>query len=244
MRSVLVAREFDDFSRILADSGFAVINCPVIETTELYDLADVEKRIKHLAEYDAAFFTSPRSAEIFLEKWRALGGPLPRKIYALGNRTRNIFEIAGIDVVFDEKARTAAEMIASIPNAEIAGRRFLFVRGRKSMRTIPELLSPRALVDEWVVYDTRAIDIPSEIRLKIEHEAEAGNLAAVCFFSPSGAESFFAQINVQSLVGVQIAAIGETTAKYLDSRGIRVGLISEAPEAPSFARQLLVLLGK
>lgn len=244
MRSVLVAREFDDFSRILDDGGFAAINCPVIETAELDDPANDEERLQHLAEYDAAFFTSPRAAEIFLKKWRAAGSPLPKKIYALGGRTRTVFENGGIDVVFDEKARTAAEIIALISNDEKRSRRFLFVRGRKSMRTIPELLSPRATVDEWVVYDTRAIDIRPETRLKIEAEAEAGRLAAACFFSPSGVESFLAQIEMQNLAGVTIAAIGETTGRYLESRGIRAAIISEVPEASSFARQLLDFLGK
>ena len=34
MKPVLVVRKFDDFSRILAENDFPVINCPTIETVE------------------------------------------------------------------------------------------------------------------------------------------------------------------------------------------------------------------
>ena len=244
MRSVLVAREFDAFSRILRDGGFAVINCPVIETAESDDLTGLEERIRSIENYDAAIFTSPRAAEIFLKKREMLGGGLPRKIYALGGRTRKIFESEGIAAACDEKAGTASEMIASIPKEELIGRRLLFVRGRRSMMTVPELLGSIAEVVETIVYDTRSVEIKAETRRQIEKEAAAGTLAAACFFSPSGAESMLEQIDPLILANVSIAAIGRTTAGYLKERGIKTALISEVPEAEAFARRLAAYLGR
>ncbi len=45
MREILVVREFDNFSRILSESGLKVINCPTIEVAPLEDLSDFEAKL-------------------------------------------------------------------------------------------------------------------------------------------------------------------------------------------------------
>lgn len=241
MQSVLVAREFDEFSRILAKSGFAVINCPTIETAESEDLSDLESKIERIEEYNGIFFTSPRAAEIFLKK-RQSSAAYPGRIYVLGVRARDLFDNRGFDVFYNEYARDANEMLASIPKDELAGGRFLFVRGRRSLSKVSEVLGAIAAVDEAVVYETRAVCITDAVRAQIDIEAAAGRLVAACFFSPSGAESMLAQLESRVFDDTCIAAIGLTTAGFLAERGLSVDLISKTAEAGVFARELIGFL--
>ena len=238
MRKILIIREFDNFSRVLAANDYEIINLPLIETKAIDDLSEFETKLENIENYDGVFLTSKQAAEIFKEKVQAT---FCGKVYVLGSRSYEILKDANLSLHFDETANTAREMLENIAFEELKDKKFLFVRGDKSLRIVPEFLSKIASVDEAVVYETRNIAVEID---KINELHEKFNFVAVCFFSPSAAESFIEQFGAEILHQTIIAAIGKTTAEFLETRNLQVNFVSSKATAEDFAVELINYLGK
>jgi uroporphyrinogen-III synthase len=235
MTRVLVVRKFDNFSRILTERGLTIINCPTIETTEHENLHGLRAKIS-AKSYDGIFLTSRAATEIacreiFCKNFNQVG-----KIYVLGRSSFDLLKDKNLDLFFSETANTAREMLAAIPPEDLKNKRFLFIRGEKSLRVVPEFLKELAEIDEAVVYETRKIKV--EENLKSEIEARSGEIEAACFFSPSGAESFLEQFGAAVLTPMKIAAIGKTTADFFAKIDLKVDFIPTRSSAEDFAREL------
>jgi len=234
---VLVVRRDDRFSELLRESGFEAHNLELISAEPLDDQTELNARLEHLNEYDGLFFTSPLAAEVFVAAEKGFDG----KIFALGWRAKNVLESAGFDVVFIEAANTAAEMMGNLDLRELTGKRLLFIRGNKSMRTVVELMDGKAAVDEVVVYETKTME-PNEATLReLRSRFQAGRIDWVCFFSPSGVEAF---CDIFEKPLSKMAAIGETTAKTLAGAGLTADLISTEATAETFADELTKVIKK
>jgi uroporphyrinogen-III synthase len=235
--AILVVREFDNFSRILTENSFAVINCPLVETVAREDLDDLGDEITS-GNYDGIFLTSRRATEIFrdelVDKTFDFGG----RIYVLGKSGFEILSGTKLDVYFDAAANTAREMLEKIPVEDLREKRFLFIRGTKSLGTIPDFLKGKARLDEKIVYETRQIAVDVNLKSEIAAKLKAGAFAAACFFSPSGAESFLEQFGAQGLHRTKIATIGTTTADFLEKKSLKVDFTPTATSAEDFAVEL------
>lgn len=234
---ILVAREFDEFSRLLEENGLAIINFPLIKTLPLEDLSELDEKLAGAEKYDGLFFTSPRAAEVFLQ--RNLPGKFSRKIYVLGNRTRILFENADFETVFRAEANTAEELINSFDASEFAGKRFLFLRGDRSLRAIPELLKTSAEVDEIIVYRTVENPLDENLTGEIGEKFRRREIDWVCFFSPSAVESLVKTFGAFSLSETKIAAIGATTAKKAAAQNLKVEFVSPKASAADYAFGLI-----
>lgn len=239
---ILIVRDYDLFSSILVEQGFSVINFPTIKTEKLADYAELEKVIAEIENFDGIFITSPNAAEPFLEKLGETKKSYRGKIYILGNRTNELFTKASIEIVFYENAKNAAELINLIPKNELNGEKFLYLCGNRSLRIIPEMLENLAEVQELIVYKTSATEANAKESDRVKKKLEEGRIAAVCFFSPSGAESFLEQFDVSILHQTSIATIGKTTAEFFERQNLKVGFVSSKPTAENFAIELLEYL--
>lgn len=235
---ILVVREFDKFSALLKENGFEVINFRAIETLPIEDLSALEKKLETIEKYDGLFFTSPKAAEVFLASFRNKKLGFCGKIYVLGNRTKLLFKTANFEIVFRENANTAEEFINSFDKSEFAGKNFLFPRGDKSLRAIPKLLETVAKVDEIIVYRTVESSIDENVIREIREKLRGGGINWICFFSPSGIESFMKKLDDVSLNEAKIAAIGATTAKKA-AENLKVDFISPKASAEDFAFGLI-----
>ncbi|HEY8562157.1 MAG TPA: uroporphyrinogen-III synthase [Pyrinomonadaceae bacterium] len=238
MTPVLVLRKFDEFSRILTENDFKVINCPTIETVESGDSPDLAAKVS-ARRYDGVFLTSRQATAIAAREIFSNGFAYAGKVYVLGKRSFELLKDKNLDLFFSESANTAGEMLASIPLEDLRNKRFLFVRGEKSLRAVPEFLGKIAAVDEAVVYETRRVAVEEDLKAKIETRLRAGEIAAACFFSPSGAESFLAQFGAQSLRRTKTAAIGKTTADFLERRNLKANFVAAKATAEDFAAELI-----
>jgi uroporphyrinogen-III synthase len=235
--AILVIRNDDRFSLLLREARFEVVNLELIGTKPLADMSELREKLAKLSEYDGIFFTSPVAAEIFVNERNGSNG-FHGDVYALGQRAGKVLADAKLNVKSSEAANTAEELLASFTDQEFDGKRFLFVRGEKSIRTIAERLGGKAAVDEVVVYKTEAADVePATIR-DLELRLSNGEIGRVCFFSPSAVERF------KELFGdrkepVKIAAIGTTTADAAKQAGFDVDFISPRSNAENFAGGLI-----
>lgn len=235
--AILVIRSDDEFSRALIDAGLEVVSLELIETKPVGDLTELRERVSRLSEYDGVFFTSPVAAKIFVDEREKANG-FHGRVYAFGRRAHNVLAAAGLNVKQSVTANTAEEMLNEFGDDEFAGKRFLFVRGEKSLRTIPERLVKLAIVDEVSVYKTEAKDVPADRLIEIKRQLANNNIDLVCFFSPSGVERFV-ELFGNAAKNVKSAAIGSTTADAARRAGFYVDIVSPRSNADDFARGLI-----
>lgn len=243
MPHILVVREYDDFSRILSENGFSVINCPAIKTVVLEDLSDLTDKLKN-TEIDGIFLTSTAATEIFTEKLSELKIKFNGKVYVLGARSFDLLKRENLDLFFDKTANTAREMLEKIETEDLKNKRFLFVRGEKSLRFVPEFLSGIAEVEEAIVYRTENLAITSGKLKELAEISKKRQIGCAVFFSPSGAESFLKQCGTQILHQIKITTIGRTTADFLERRNLKVDFVARRTAAKDFAFELVEYLGE
>ncbi len=242
MQIILVIRELDEFSRILAESGFEVINLPLIETKTVEDLSEFEARLETIENYDGIFLTSQNAARILAEKLQSKNINFGGKVYVLGKRSFDLLKTENLDLVFENEANTAREFLEKIPMEELKNKHFLFIRGEKSLRVVPDFLNNFAEVEETIVYRTEKIAVGIDKIKAIGEKVKKGEIAAVCFFSPSAAESFLEQFGAEILHQTCIATIGKTTANFLEKRNLKVDFVSPKAAAEDFAVELIIFL--
>ena len=242
MKTILIIREFDDFSRILAADGYEIINLPLIETKPFDDLNEFEAKLESVENYDGVFLTSKQAAEIFRAQMIEKKIKYPGKVYVSGKRVFEILKKENLNLVFFEPANTAREMLEKIAPEDLRGKRFWFVRGDKSLRVVPDFLSKIAAVDETIVYRTKNIAVEIGKKNLLRERIGNGEFAAVCFFSPSAGMSFIEQFNAELLHQTVIATIGKTTADFFERRNLRVDFVSPKATAADFAVELIEYL--
>jgi uroporphyrinogen-III synthase len=236
---ILVVREFDKFSYLLMENDFEVINFPVIQTLPIEDFSELKEKVENLNRYDGLFFTSPKAAEVFLQNLEYQENDFRGKVYVLGKRTKSAFENKNFEIVYRAHANTAEEFINSFDKAEFVEKKFLFLKGDKSLRTIPQLLKNRATVDETIVYRTTKNDVDESLKNEIEQRFSKKEVDWICFFSPSGIENFIKTFGESLLEKIKIAAIGTTTAKKAAENNLKVEFVSPKASAEDFAVGLI-----
>ncbi len=239
MKQILIIREFDDFSRIIAENGLGFINLPTIKTALVEDLSDFEANLADIENYDGIFLTSHRATGIFLAKLSELKKDFRGKVYVLGKRSFDVLKTENCNLVFDETNNTAREMLEKIAPEDLSDKRFLFVRGEKSLRVVPDFLKKIATVDEAFVYRTEKIAVEIDKLKEIREKLKNGEICCVCFFSPSAAESFIEQFGAESLHQTLIATIGKTTAEFFGRQNLKVDFVAERATAEDFAVGLI-----
>ena len=90
-----------------------------------------------------------------------------------------------------------------------------------------------------IVYETRGVKVEID---KINELCEKIKLTAVCFFSPSAAQSFIKQFGTEILHQTIIATIGKTTADFLERQNLQVDFVSSKATAEDFAVELIEYL--
>jgi uroporphyrinogen-III synthase len=237
MTTILVIRRDGKFSSVLREAAFNVIDLELIETRAFTDLTELRKKLTSLRDYDGLFFTSPVAAEIFVKERNGSNG-FHGCVYALGQRARDVLAAAGLSVKTGVYTNTAEQMLKKFGKREFAGKRFLFVRGEKSLRTIPDSLNGIASVDEVTVYKTEKAEL-NEAKLKdVKSRLAEGEIKFVCFFSPSGVEGFI-ELFGGLTSKVRAATIGTTTADAASQVGLNVEFISPSSNTDDFAHSLI-----
>lgn len=238
MREILVIREKDVFTQVLIENGFLVTNFPTIKTETVSDLSELEDFVAEIENFDGIFITSSKAAEIVSAKLSETGKDFNGKFYVLGKRSRDLLTKPNHEIFFSKNATTAKELIEAIPKEDLKNKRFLFPRGNRSLRVVPEMLRDIAEVVETIVYRTTEIETDKAILLEIKEKFERGKFDAICFFSPSGVKEFLKKFESFSQGEIKIAIIGKTTARCVEENKLRVDFVAAKPIAKDFAFEL------
>ncbi|MER3631801.1 MAG: hypothetical protein C4325_06270 [Blastocatellia bacterium] len=240
--SVLVTRPAGHFSEVLTKIGCEVINLELIRTQPIADLAKFVEIIRQIERYDGIFLTSPAAGELFVRQLESEGREFVGPVYVLGDRLRASLADTGLNVISRPAANTAKDLINAIDQREFAGKRFLFIRGNRSVRTIPEMLGGIARIDELVVYETINCSPDGDLIESVKIKLKENEIDWVCFFSPSGVDGFLALFRDGDFGGVKAAAIGETTARQATEAGLKVEFVSNRSTAEDFAADFSAFL--
>ncbi|MBN1929963.1 MAG: uroporphyrinogen-III synthase [Chlorobiaceae bacterium] len=241
MKTVLVTRpkhQAEPFVRELEQYGLKTVVFPTIEIRPVAGWS-----VPDLTRFAGIFFTSPNSVQFFLENLlqtapEELKNLQQARVWAVGKATAGDLEKHGVSTEPVPKIADAVNLMSGIDPKEIEGKTFLFVRGSLSLGTIPELLAQRGGVCvEVTVYENLQPSLEDTQRIRTL--LSEGKLDCLSFTSPSTAINFFEAMGSKEVPeDVRIAAIGTTTSGALEKIGIRVHIVPEYFDGPSFAKAI------
>lgn len=232
-RSILVTRAADqagEFSRMLAQQGARVFECPTIELRRPDSLVDLDLAIDEIASFDWLILTSGNAVRIFFDRLAERGldarALATCRIAAVGPKTAAAVRSYGLrpDLIpADYKAEGVVDAFGKIA---INGRKVLFPRADKARPLIPEALTAMgALVSAPVTYCNCLPEaLPPEALLALEER----QIDCVTFTASSTVENLSAMLGenrfLRLLEGVRVAAIGPITAKSCFDLGLKVDI--------------------
>lgn len=242
MKTVLWLREADADSDRIQDAGIRVVNFPLIETLPLDDLTDLDRAVARLGNYDGIFITSRTAAEVIVGRAVREIDESGVPVFILGKRSLEVLKGGINNLIFFQDAGTASEMLERLDGRLRRNGRYLFVRGDRSLRTVPDALTDYAWVDECVVYrTTRRIAAKPDLEIAKAVLEEPENPIA-CFFSPSAVETFADLFGAEGFKKIEAASIGETTAAALREASVQPVLIANSISGKALADEVIELL--
>ncbi len=237
-KTVLITRargQTAEFSRLLKNYGAQVIEFPTIEIVPPDSWKRVDRAIERLDTYHWLIFTSANGVRFFLErlkmKKKRLAESKGLRLCAIGPRTAQELEKAGVKVDIVPDRYYAEALVQRLGIEELKGRRILLARAKKARDLLPrELRTLGARVDVIETYQTIAPTIRGE---EIERVFQGNKIDVITFTSSSTVENFLRmyqeKAGLKSPLGeVAVAAIGPITANTLRRRGIAPDIIPDS----------------
>ncbi|MFN3562501.1 MAG: uroporphyrinogen-III synthase [Chloroherpetonaceae bacterium] len=239
MTTVLITRPKADavaFATALAQYGFSAEYFPTIEIVPLSGWA-----LPNLEGYDGLIFTSANAVRGFLSEFLSRAPKQFARLratnhYAVGIKTNQALQEYGIDSTLYSDKGNAADLADLLRQIGIRGKRFLFLRGTRSLGTIAEFITTHGgTCDELTVYETRTLS--SEALHELSLLLSRVDITWVTFFSPSAAQAFFNLLPKDSApLRQKIAVIGSTTKEAVLSLGFSVHAMPDVPTAEALAK--------
>jgi uroporphyrinogen III methyltransferase/synthase len=244
---VLVTRapgQAGEFSTLLRERGATVVEVPAIEIVEPESWEGADQAIDRLPGYDWLILTSTNAVDWFFrrvrERRRDLSCLAGVRVCAVGPKTRQAIEQAGVAVDFQPSVYRAEGLINEAGEAAWRGKRVLFPRAAEGRDVIPvEMKRIGATLDLVTVYRT----IPSPAgREQLRALLAAGGLDAVTFTSGSTVNSFVSLLEPAQIAGiagrVAVACIGPVTADAARAAGLPVDALATAATMPALVDAL------
>ena len=173
------------------------INLPMLDIKYIKQSIDLEK-------YDALIFTSKNAVKA-MDSLGAEWKNIPS--YVIAPQTAKILKSQGGNLVFTGKQNHGNEFAQEIQK-ELKGKKVLYVRGKKIISNIEEILKNNGvLCDSVAVYET--------VCKKYDEKVILPKDSVIIFSSPSTIECFFGNIDWDD--SFQAVSIGKTTAQYFPS---------------------------
>ncbi len=159
MPTVLITRPKADaeaFVTALAAYGLRAEFFPTIEIFPLSTWA-----LPDLKGFDGLIYTSANAVRCFLSELLSRAPNLFAQVramnhYAVGVKTNRALQEYGIDSALYSDKGNAEDLVEILKRFGIQGKRFLFLRGSRSLGTVPEAIQKYGgKCEELIVYETR-----------------------------------------------------------------------------------------
>ena len=250
---VLIPRRIEQsraFASILSDLGGQPVYAPVTQLLPPTDGGALDKAIDRIDTYEWVVLTSANAVERFFAELqsrhkdaRALG---LARVACVGPVTAEALLAQGVraDLVPPHgNSKAMADTIVKAAGGSIREARVLMPRAEQGRDDgVEALRAAGAEVDVVPVY--RTVVVPADdptVRYGLR-ELRRGRIDVVAFFAPSQVRALLELCGDGGVELVNacrcIAAIGATTARVLEGRGVRVDLIPSSPDAQVLASEL------
>jgi uroporphyrinogen-III synthase len=225
-------------ARLIEQQGGIALVAPMIRIVPPADWYDCDGQLDRLSSFHGVVFTSANGAEMFLRRMAERGQQVSSlscvATYAIGKKTADVLETAGVPPVYVPETFSGAELGAFFRGQNPGGSQFLLPRGDRAREEVADgLRQAGARVVPIVVYRTVGPDA-SAVALVHSVLGERG-IDVVTFASPSAVEHFVEILNpdLRSIVhsSVVIGAIGGTTALAIRRLGLPVHVTAETATA-------------
>ncbi|MFE8033863.1 uroporphyrinogen-III synthase [Thiohalocapsa marina] len=241
MKTVLVTRprhQAQAFIAALEQAGLAPILFPTIEIRCLTDWVPPD-----LQRFSGVFFTSVNAVQCLCQRLQrdapaVLADLRQTRVWAVGRATAEALAGYGVGTEPLPTRADAVHLMAAVDPGQIIDRDLLFVRGSRSLGTIPRVIAERGgRCTELTVYENRKPALADAERIR--RRLQRGGIDCLSFTSPSTVEHFFAAMGSHQVPpGVRIAAIGTTTAAALADLGLRADIVPATFDGPSLAKAI------
>ncbi|UCD71365.1 MAG: uroporphyrinogen-III synthase [Syntrophobacterales bacterium] len=237
-RRIVITRareQAGELSRLLKGYGAYVVELPTIKIVPPESWYPADKAIGNLEAYHWIIFTSRNGVKFFLRrlklKKRRLKEFRSLRFCAIGPRTAQEIENAGVKVDLVPDQYCAEALVQRLGIEELEGRRILLARAKRARDLLPrELRKLGAVVDVIEVY--QAI-MPTISKSELERIFKGDRIDLITFTSSSTVNHFFQMYEERvglkpPLAGVAIAAIGPITADTLRGYGITPDIMPQS----------------
>jgi uroporphyrinogen-III synthase len=232
-RVILFKSASEEYEKAFTDKNYEVKFIEPLQFTYI----NTEKLNENLQQkYDGLILTSPRAIDAVSKCWdpSKFVAWNTRKVYTVGEVSRQkIIQLLGLEAQ-GAMSGNAENLAKVIINENSKCSKFLFPCGNLHSETLPNLLQSAELNLEAVtVYETKENEnLGKELTDVNEWESEP---CCVVFFSPSGCEYVYRQLQVlnNKLAHIPHFAIGNSTAHKIELFGTDVAGVAAAPKADS-----------
>jgi len=213
----------------LARHGVQALNMPMIETQTIQIPDDIFLPCIVPGNYDLLIFTSKKGVRGFFENLHRITQyydmPSEIKIATVGKSTADELGRFNQKATYINPGTNGEDLVAYLIDNVLHNRsKVLLALGNRAPELLQESIAKIAFVTRINVYETKYL-IPAD---PSAIEIITGKKADMCIFtSPSGFYSFENAFN--DLKGLNLAAIGHTTASAIEQSGYKVAVTSTIP---------------
>ncbi|CAB3250936.1 unnamed protein product [Arctia plantaginis] len=230
---ILFKSESEDYERAFLDVNYETLFVEPLQ----FEFINKEELSNKLVQkdYRGLILTSPRAIEAVSKCWDPTRFVIwnTRRIYTVGEVScHKIKLLLGLEAIGATSG--SGENLANIITKENPeNSKFLFPCGNFKTETLPNILKASNIaVDALTVYETKEND---NLRSKLMAVNESANSCCMVFFSPSGCEYIYRQLQTFSnnLSVLPHFAIGNSTAHKIENLGVEVAGVAARPKADS-----------
>lgn len=252
-KTVLITRashQADELVNLVKASGMIPVLFPLIEIGPPPTWQQCDAAIEALYMYDGVVFTSANAVTKFIgrmEEISASAGELnSKRIIAVGAKTRDVLERAGVAVTEIPESCTSVDLGRMLAHEDLRDRTFLFPHGNLTDNNLAGTLKLLgATIDRVIVYHTKR-HRPANTD-EVKHMIAGGTIDVVTFTSPSTVENFCTLYLPHEIPTVDaqthFAVIGPTTAVAARSAGLEVSIVATEATSSSLVKAIQQFFG-
>ncbi len=226
---------------LLEPKGALVYNFPLIEITAARtNIRRIESILREMASFDWVVFTSSNGVNNFFYWLKELGLPnknLSQKFAVIGKASGKALEEHGFTPEYISESKDSVEFAN-----ELAGlfndkqQNILVPTGNLASNHVQQVLNKNHKITSLVVYHTHQVNKPNaELRSRVESDS----YDLILFLSPSAVDAFLSQVdNPIRIARLKSAAIGKTTQKAMNERGIEASFCPSLPNLNTMAEEM------
>lgn len=213
--------------KLLVARGVPTDELPCIAFERLPACSDLEQALRD-GGFGWVIITSPESAAVFLDSWRASGSPAVR-VASVGAGTARVLADAGLEPQFVPSKATAKTLAAELPGEQAE---LLYPASALASDTIVDGLLSRGM-------QTRRLDTYTAVPASWNDEStrRAREASVVTFASPSAVRVWAERVGTDAVA----VCIGETSAAEATKVGFGHVRYPDAPGLEAWADEVAAL---